>query len=131
MLFPKPLFMPEAEQRQPVWDWPQMPAPMWRENSGRVTLISAARLNQNGAELARDARSHSDNAPLISRSGPVIAVEAAVLNRFGQMLGQNRFGPVQIRDGSRDFQDAVMRPGAEPMRRTAISSVRSPASSRA
>jgi len=35
----------------------------------------------------------------------------------------------EIGDGTRDFEDAVMRAGAQAMRRTAISNVLSPASS--
>ena len=39
---------------------------------------------------------------------PVRAVERAVLNRFGEMARLKIFRRVQIGDGTRDFQDAVV-----------------------
>lgn len=53
MLFPKLRFMRGAELRQPAWALRLTQEPMWRENSGHVTLITAGRLNPDGAELAR------------------------------------------------------------------------------
>src|SRR5258708_39895798 len=42
-------------------------------------------------------------------SGPVISVQAAILHRFGQVLGRNVWRFVQVGDGAGDFQDTVMR----------------------
>ena len=45
----------------------------------------------------------------LTQVGPV---EAAVLYRFGQVLGAHVFGPAQIRDGAGHLQDPVVRSGA-------------------
>ena len=41
-------------------------------------------------------------------SGPVIAVEAAVLDGFGDVLGGDRRRAADIRDGARDFENAIV-----------------------
>jgi hypothetical protein len=43
--------------------------------------------------------------------GPRFAVEAAQLDRFGQMCALDAFGVFEIRDCPGHFQDAVIRPG--------------------
>ena len=47
------------------------------------------------------------------RSTPVVAVEAAVLNGFGEVLGEDLVAAVEIGDGAGYFEDAVVRPGAQ------------------
>jgi hypothetical protein len=47
------------------------------------------------------------------RSGPVIAVEAAVLDGFGEVLGGDVGGMIEVGDGAGDFEDAVVGAGGE------------------
>src|SRR5260221_5750273 len=47
-------------------------------------------------------------------SGPIRPVQRAVLNRFAEVLGLNRFGGVQIGDRPGAFQDSVMCPRGKP-----------------
>src|ERR1035438_7382189 len=47
------------------------------------------------------------------QSSPVITVEAAVLDSFGEVLGGDGGGFVEIGDGAGDFEDAVMGAGGE------------------
>ena len=58
------------------------------------------------------------------------APQAPILHGFRQVLGGHGVRLVEIGDGARQLQDAVMRAAESPMRRTAISNVRSPESSR-
>ena len=51
----------------------------------------------------------------LARSCPVRAVEAAVLDRLGDVLGLEVGGVFQISDGSGDLQDAVVGAGAQPL----------------
>src|ERR1035437_3796938 len=46
-------------------------------------------------------------------SGPVVAVEAAVLNGFGEVLGGHGGGVIEVGHGARDFEDAVVGAGGE------------------
>ena len=39
---------------------------------------------------------------------PIISVQAPVLNRFGQVFCTDARGVIQICDGARDFQDAII-----------------------
>src|ERR1035441_5134613 len=47
------------------------------------------------------------------QSSPVIAVEAAVLDGFGEVFGGDGGGFIEIGDGAGDFEDAVMGAGGE------------------
>src|SRR5262245_8704392 len=44
---------------------------------------------------------------------PKIAIQGAVLDGFADMVGLDVFGTGEVGDGSRDFQNPVIRPGAE------------------
>jgi hypothetical protein len=46
-------------------------------------------------------------------SGPVITVEAAVLDGFGEVLGSDGGGLIEVGDGAGDFEDAVVGAGGE------------------
>src|SRR6202034_1123617 len=46
---------------------------------------------------------------------PVRAIEAAVLDRFRDVLGLEVWSVFEVRDGTGYFQDAVVGPGAEPL----------------
>src|SRR5690606_4490828 len=46
-------------------------------------------------------------------SGPIFPIERAILDGFGKVLGSDRIGLVKIRNGSGDFQDAVIGPGGQ------------------
>lgn len=46
---------------------------------------------------------------------PVGAVERAVLNSFGDVFGLNEGSVFDIGDRAGDFQDAVVRAGAQPL----------------
>ena len=61
------------------------------------------------AEAGVDERDSFRGAP----SRPVIAVEAAVLNGFGEVLGGDGGGLIEIGDGSGDFEHAVVGAGGE------------------
>ena len=41
-------------------------------------------------------------------SRPQLAIERTILNRFGDVLARDVLRAGQIRDGARDFQDAVV-----------------------
>lgn len=43
------------------------------------------------------------------RSGPIGAIESAILNGFAQVARLDIFGAVEIADRARDLQDAIMR----------------------
>src|ERR1017187_9097692 len=47
------------------------------------------------------------------QSSPVIAVEAAVLDGFGEVLGGDGGGFIEVGDGAGNFEDAVVGPGGE------------------
>jgi hypothetical protein len=57
-------------------------------------------------------------ATLISRARPapcsIFSIEGAVLDGFGDVFGGEGFHAVQIGDGAGDFEDAVVRPRAQP-----------------
>jgi hypothetical protein len=44
-----------------------------------------------------------------SRSCPVVSIQAAVLNGFGDMAGLDAFQAVQVGQSSGDFQNAIVR----------------------
>lgn len=46
-------------------------------------------------------------------SGPIFPIERAILDGFGKVLGSDRIGLVKIRNGSGDFQDAIIGPGGQ------------------
>src|ERR1035438_2354691 len=51
--------------------------------------------------------------PLRRSSGPVVAVEAAVLHGFGQMFGGDGGGFIEVGDGAGDFENAVVGAGGK------------------
>ena len=46
-------------------------------------------------------------------SSPIFPIERAILDGFGKVLGSDRIGLVKIRNGSGDFQDAIIGPGGQ------------------
>ena len=67
-----------------------------------------------------------DTAPI-----PVIPIQIPILNCLGQMFRGHPLHTTQVCDGARHLLDPIVRPRRSPIRRTAISRVRSPASSSA
>ena len=47
------------------------------------------------------------------QSVPIIAIQTAILHRFGHVLGGDGLGFAQVGDGARQFQNAVVRAGRE------------------
>lgn len=52
---------------------------------------------------------HAATSRVLHSSVPIIPVDAPMLNRFRDMVGAHAFRAVQIGDGARHFQDAVVR----------------------
>ena len=75
-------------------------------DSQDMQIVSATSItDRSGRDLAQGDSEKEDSAP-------VTAVEAAVLDGFGEVLGGHRLGSVQVGDRTGDLEDAVVRASA-------------------
>src|SRR4051794_24012709 len=89
-------------------------APEDRVREGFRTAVRAASSSLPGPHslVARNA-GHGVVAPAEAGLIPVVAIETAVLHGFRDVFGQEPLGAIQIGNGARHLQDAIVSPGGE------------------